>query len=804
MSSIFGNFNGRGRNASKSRVKLARTVHVESLEDRTLLSGIAQKHVLPAAHSSAIVHHLAKPKAKKPKVPNIPLSLASGPDANGVVTVKGKTYAKAKVLVDFNADGSIDTRIKADKKGNFTVQLQVGYGASQLQVTGKSAGKKAAVGKVTINRADNVAPIVRLGAVSPTSPSRSQVTIAGNVSDVGMGINDLVASIDGGAAQGVGVDAAGNFSFVSAFPSDGLHTIQFIAHDRAGNASTPVSTSYVLDTTAPVLEINSPASGASSSQNPTIQGIAADATTGLSSLRWQVDNGAFATVSANGAGQYSFTTNLPTDNTQNGPHTVTVEATDLAGNVTTRSINFTLLANVTAPVFTSPAQGAEVSQNVIVAGKVSTLMTGPEISFNGVDFTPLTVDAAGNFSVPTNYNADGLHTITVRGINPFTQQYVSNSVSFTLDTAKPTVSITSSATETLSEQNITVTGVAADATTKIASVKWSVDDGTATTILPDANGNFSFTTNATTDGAHTVKVVVTDAAGNSQEASISFTLDSTAPTLLITSPATTDVASKQNITVTGNVADPGSGISSLKWTLNHGADNILTPDGSGNFSFPTNVSTDGVYVIDIYATDVAGNTTQRTINYTRDTVAPTLSIPNTTTSQNVMVAGKVSGTGSNVTVTYQVDGTGPVGTATIDASGNYNFTTNLPLGGGAEGPHTITVTATDAAGNATTSTLDFTLDSVGPAISLGSPVVTPGATTTTISIVGQASDSPSGLANVQVKINNFDYSPVLYDNTGAFIWSLSVASSTTGTYTVTFLATDFLGNQSTKQATFTL
>jgi hypothetical protein len=56
------------------------------------------------------------------------------------------------------------------------------------------------------------------------------------------------------------------------------------------------------------------------------------------------------------------------------------------------------------------------------------------------------------------------------------------------------------------------------------------------------------------------------------------------------------------------------------------------------------------------------------------------------------------------------DGTTLLGTATLDGSGGWSFTPVTPL---TDGPHSLTVHATDAAGNTTISTpFELTVDTV--------------------------------------------------------------------------------------------
>ena len=73
-----------------------------------------------------------------------------------------------------------------------------------------------------------------------------------------------------------------------------------------------------------------------------------------------------------------------------------------------------------------------------------------------------------------------------------------------------------------------------------------------------------------------------------------------------------------------------------------------------------------------------------------------------TAKGNIGVSGRVTDDLTGVaTLQEQVD-SGPFQTVAVDASGNFTFTTTLPLDGTADGPHTVDLRATDGAGNAPT------------------------------------------------------------------------------------------------------
>ena len=86
------------------------------------------------------------------------------------------------------------------------------------------------------------------------------------------------------------------------------------------------------DTAPPVIELFTAPVG-TLIENPTYAGDVTNTGTGVALLEAQVDSGPFQPVAFDSLGQFTFTTDLATDGTADGPHVVRFQATDRAGNV---------------------------------------------------------------------------------------------------------------------------------------------------------------------------------------------------------------------------------------------------------------------------------------------------------------------------------------------------------------------------------------------------------------------------------------------------------------------------------------
>ncbi len=220
----------------------------------------------------------------------------------------------------------------------------------------------------------------------------------------------------------------------------------------------------------------------------------------------------------------------------------------------------------------------------------------------------------------------------------------------------------------------------------------------------------SWNTTSVTDGPYTLTARARDAAGNITVSSpvavnvLNNPPDVQAPVVNIISPLAGEIAGSINIiaNASDNIAVVG-----VQFLLN-GA-NLGTEDLTESFSIPWNTTTvaNGTYTLTAKARDAAGNITISpevivTINNLPDTDPPTINITSP-------AAGNVSGT---ISVSASAnDNTGVVGVqflldganlGTEDLAAPYSVswnTTSL-----ANGNHTLTARARDAAGNTAVST----------------------------------------------------------------------------------------------------
>ena len=351
---------------------------------------------------------------------------------------------------------------------------------------------------------------------------------------------------------------------------------------------------------------------------------------------------------------------------------------------------------------------------------------------------------------------------------------------------------------------LTLTGTAeANSTVKVYDGATLLGSATA-----NGSGAWSFTTAALSNGAHSLTATATDAAGNTGAASsaLSVTVDAVAPVApTITSFSTDSGTVGDGITNDSTPTLTGTAEANSTVKVYDGATLLGTAlaNGTGAWTYTTAALTNGAHSLTATATDAAGNTgaASTALSVTVDAVAPvaptiaSFSPDSGTVGDGITNAKHVTLTGTaeaNSTVKVY-DGATLLGSATANGSGAWSFTT----GALSNAIHSLTATATDAAGNtgAASTALSVTVDTTAPvapsiaSFSTDSGVVGDHITNdNTLTLTGTAE------ANSTVKV--YDGATLLGSATanGSGAWSYTTAALSNGAHSLTATATDAAGN----------
>ncbi|HVA47067.1 MAG TPA: choice-of-anchor tandem repeat GloVer-containing protein [Pirellulales bacterium] len=255
--------------------------------------------------------------------------------------------------------------------------------------------------------------------------------------------------------------------------------------------------------------------------------------------------------------------------------------------------------------------------------------------------------------------------------------------------------------------------------TSDGGITWN-DVGVAETAAPFS---FSFTS-PLPDGAYEAQAIATDGAGDSFTAvPVSFTIDTVAPIVSITSPAAGSVGNNGQPTISGVAGAASGDTNRINVYIYSGADTtgtleetLPTRANGGFYSVQAGASEsgalpDGVYTAQASQADGAGNLGQSNlVTFLIDTKAPTVSITVAVNGNqptlSAIAADNSGGSGlASVQFQYSADGgvswvdAGPAETA---APFNYTFSTALSVGS-----YLARATATDNAGNSATTAASF-------------------------------------------------------------------------------------------------
>lgn len=201
------------------------------------------------------------------------------------------------------------------------------------------------------------------------------------------------------------------------------------------------------------------------------------------------------------------------------------------------------------------------------------------------------------------------------------------------ETVAPVITITSpsnGARVTNSNQPVTFTvideagGSGVDLESVVVKLDGSAVSAGEVTHSAVTNG-YSFTYTPASpmgDGSHTVTVDASDNDGNAAEQkSTTFTVDTVAPSLNVTSPTDGLITNSASITVTGTTNDATSSPVTVTVQLNSQDQGAVTVESNGSFSKAITLA-NGANVIVVTSTDQAGKSTSVTINVTLDTSVP--------------------------------------------------------------------------------------------------------------------------------------------------------------------------------------
>jgi CSLREA domain-containing protein len=540
-----------------------------------------------------------------------------------------------------------------------------------------NADASAAIATWTV---DTTAPTTSIVAAPPAQTSATDASIEFASSEAG---SSFACSLDGVPLSPCGSPA----SYVDL--EEGAHIFAVVATDAAGNADpTAATSSWTVDVTAPETSITAspPALAASASA-----GFSFTSSEDGSSFACSLDAAPFADcespVAYAGLGE--------------GDHTFAVRATDGAGNSDSSAATRSWTIDTTAPDTSITASPPAFSSSASATFSFASTDGGSSFacSLDGAEYAACASGATYAGLV------DGAHTFSVRATDEAGNADGSAaSYSWTVDTVPPQTTITDGPPALTDSAAATLSFASSDAG---STLDCSLDGE----VLSPCTSPVSYT--GLGDGQHTFAVRATDAAGNldASPATRTWTVDTTAPDTTITaSPSTLS----------------GSAGASFEFgSTTAGATFACSLDGAAFTTCESPRSyaglVDGEHTFAVRASDPAGNSDASPASHTWrvDTTPPQTSI---TGAPPALQAS------ADATLTFASSETGSSFECSLDGAALSPCVSPDSHSGLADGEHTFSVVATDAAGNSdpTAATATWTVDTSSPDTSItdGPPALT--------------------------------------------------------------------------------
>jgi len=342
-----------------------------------------------------------------------------------------------------------------------------------------------------------------------------------------------------------------------------------------------------------------------------------------------------------------------------------ITVSDLAGNTATQNILFTIDKTLPIITITGVTNNEYYNTDVTPVIEISdTYLDTHTITLNDVDFTS-----------GSTVSAEGMYYLTVTAAD-LAGNTATQSVVFMIDKTKPV---------------ITVTGVNNDAyyNTNVTPTINVTDEYFNYTIITLNGIGFVSGATITQEGTHILYVYAEDFAKNNATMIITFTIDKTIPEIIISGVSD---STYYNISITPIISITDINLNTSITTLNDVA-----------FISGTTISADGLYYLNVTATDKAGNNNEIKIMFTIDKTPPTITITgvNDAGYYNVNVTPVIEITDANM----------GIGTITLN---DISFTSGTTVS--AENVYYLNITASDLAGNTATQNIVFTIDKTQPTI----------------------------------------------------------------------------------------
>ena len=391
--------------------------------------------------------------------------------------------------------------------------------------------------------------------------------------------------------------------------TEGTSYIRYHSNDTLGNLETIQSGEIKIDTIFPDINITSPTNYTNTSNT----GINVNFTSGADASSCWFSNDTFTKNITIGCA-----VNITNVTWVEGGHNVTIWANDSANNVNKSSVTFTIDTIAPEINITSPINDSNSSDTGLDVDYTFTEVNPDTCWYSNDTFAVNTTITCGT-NITTIVWIEGNHNVTI-WINDSVDQINKTDVTFNIDITPPDINISSPTNFT----NTTDTGIDVEfITNNGANTCWFSND-TFTKNITIGCGN-NLTNISWIEGGHNVTIWTNDSLGNENKSSVTFTIDTTAPTVEILRPVDLESFNTNTIFLNYSVSDSGAGLETCQYQ-NDSDPNITIACGTNT---SINQGSDGTFTITVCANDTVGNTACDTNTWSLSTTSPatTLEFP---------------------------------------------------------------------------------------------------------------------------------------------------------------------------------
>ncbi len=386
----------------------------------------------------------------------------------------------------------------------FNINLQSGQNRFEVRAVDRAGNTSASVAYSWL--IDLGAPTVQITRSPRPISNMTQATFEFTGTDDGGPLASYSCRLDSGAA----VSCTSPFTSPAGL-TEGNHSFSVTGTDAAGNASTPATYAWIIDTTLPVLTITSMPAPITNMTSANFVLAASDAN-GIESIECQLDGGGYAPCAT--------TVNYPL--LADGDHTFLARARDRAGNVSA-TVNHRWTIDTSKPVVTvasGPAPWVNVRAATLTLA-VTDVNVAPTLSsakleckINGSNFTAC--------SSPVSYSGlnETSHMFTVRAVDAAGNMSDEVVHTWAIDLTPPAINIGKQPASLLYKtQPAEVAFAVTDALSGLQSVTCGVNG-----LMAECNANYTTTLMNLPPGLNRFTINATDKATNTVTRDLTWTI----------------------------------------------------------------------------------------------------------------------------------------------------------------------------------------------------------------------------------------------------------------------------------------